>query len=90
MADPTAKASTKGPDVDPMDLYTLRFRRGMAGVQTGFLRASSLTKAEEVGHTYCNSLTGCQYISVVRSILADESILTGDAGVELRRNLASA
>lgn len=57
------------------DLYILRYRRGMTGIQTGFIRATTLQKAEAVGTSYCNSMAGCRYINVVRAVIADESIL---------------
>lgn len=61
------------------DLYILRYRRGMAGVQTGFIRAASLQKAEAVGTRYCDSLAGCRYINVIKAVIADESILRPEA-----------
>lgn len=73
--------------VASLDLYTIRYRRGTAGVQTGFVRASSLSQAEEIGRTYCSSLVGCQYITVTKAVLADESILTDH---DIRRQLATA
>jgi hypothetical protein len=81
-------ASPTGPQ---SDLYILKYRRGMTGVQTGFIRASTMDKAEKVGHSYCDSLVGCRYINVTKAVIADESILDkSDAGRELREKLASA
>jgi hypothetical protein len=60
-----------------MNLYTLRYRAGMAGVQDGFIMASSLEKAEQVGRVWCNAKFNCRYIRVQSSIIADESILAG-------------
>ena len=57
------------------DLYTLRYKYGIAGVRTGYIRASSLIKAEAVGRAFCNGLVGSRYITVEAAIIADESIL---------------
>jgi len=61
--------------MDLTNLYVLRYRRGVTGVQTGFIVASSNAKAEEVGHHYCNNLVNCRFIRVESAIIADESIL---------------
>lgn len=67
------------------DLYTIRWRKGVTGVQTGFLRASSLEKAERVGRAYCNAIPGCRYIHVVPAVIADESILDKSVAEDLSR-----
>lgn len=80
-----------GPTGQASDLYILKYRRGMTGVQTGFIRATSMVNAEKVGHAYCDSLVGCRYINVVKAVVADEMILDkSDAGRELREKLAGA
>ena len=56
-------------------LYTLRYRQGSIGVQTGYVVASSLAKAEQVGQAWCNQEAFRKYIGVIPAILADESIL---------------
>ena len=57
------------------ELYTLRYRAGVKGVLTSFIQATSLQNAVQVGQTYCNRHINHQYISVEKSIIADESIL---------------
>jgi hypothetical protein len=72
------------------DLFILKFRRGMQGVQTGFVKASSMKAAERVGQTYCDSLVGARYITVLPAILADESILGSEGeGADIRQKLAA-
>ena len=56
-------------------IYTMRYRTGSLGVQTGFLEASSQQRAEEVAQAWCNLEPFRKYISVVPAIIADESIL---------------
>lgn len=68
-----------GPAAVPLkqdaDLYIMRWRRGSAQPETGFLRATSKEKAEEVGRAYCASVPGSRFIKVDRAVLADESFL---------------
>lgn len=61
--------------MDSSQLYVLRYKKGMASPQTGFLLAESLEQAEAVGHAYCDAIPGCRYIHVYTAILADASIL---------------
>lgn len=71
------EALSSSPGAVTWDLFLLRFRKGSIGVQTGYIRASSLQRAEQVGKAYCNSRVGHRYIGVERAIVADESILPG-------------
>ncbi len=57
------------------DLFTLRFKSGSKGVTSGFVRATSLQQAARVGQAYCNQHINYTFISVERTVLADESIL---------------
>jgi hypothetical protein len=61
--------------MDGHTLYILRYKKGLAQPQTGFLIASSLQRAEAVGHAYCAGIPGCRYIHVTPAVLADETIL---------------
>lgn len=73
---PAPGASVGG---DATNLYVLRYRRGMRGVNTGFIRASSRQMAEKVAHAWCNSLPGCMFVHLEEAVLADESFLTKPA-----------
>lgn len=89
------QALLPSPDPSPShgpagDLFILKYRRGMAGVMTGFIRASTLQSAEKVGHAYCDSLPGCRYINTTKAVIADESILgPHKEAQELRDKLAA-
>lgn len=69
------------------DLYILKYRRGMSGVTTGFIMASSQRTAELVGSRYCDSIPGCRYITVTKAVIADESILTPEGQEALRESV---
>ena len=65
-----------------MNLYTLRYRAGMAGVQDGMIMATDLEKAIKVGQVWCNSRFNHRFIRVQPTIIADESIL-GEATADM-------
>jgi hypothetical protein len=56
-------------------LYILYYKKGMAHVRDGFVLASSLNKAREVGKAWCNSSPACRFVNVIPAVVADESIL---------------
>jgi hypothetical protein len=70
--------------LNPMHLYTLRYRESVQGVKTGFIVATSLKRAEEVGKHYCNSHPARRFITVESAILADESVLPDYVPPELQ------
>lgn len=63
-------------------LFTLRYRKGSIGVQTGLITAQSIGIAEQVGQWWCNQHPNCRYIGVVEAIIADESDMPGAAPAE--------
>jgi len=63
--------------MDGRNLYSIKFRKGMTGVQSGFLTASSLARAEELGHYWCDNQINCRFIRVEPAVIADESLLPG-------------
>jgi len=65
--------------MDAQQLFLLRYKKGLAQPQTGFLLATSLARAEMVGRAYCSDTPGCRYIHVAPAIIADETILKPDA-----------
>ena len=64
------------------ELYTLRYKAGVKGVLTGWIRATSQERAVLVGQAYCNRYINHTFISVDPTIVADESILDAPAPQE--------
>ena len=58
-------------------LFTLRYRRGNAGVITCFIEAEDDQQAGQIGQAYCDSLMGSRFIKVERAVVAGPSILNG-------------
>ena len=61
--------------MDAKNLYIIRYRKGMTGVQTAFITASSNARAEALGHFWCNGQVNCRFIQVIPAVIADESEL---------------
>lgn len=61
--------------MDPKNLYVLFYKSGVKGASSGFITASSLKKAEELGQHFCNSHMNYRYIRTESAILADEAEL---------------
>lgn len=60
-----------------LNLFTLRYRRGNAGVITAFIEAEDNEQAGRIGQAYCDNLMGARFIKVERAVVAGPSILDG-------------
>ena len=56
-------------------LFTLIYRRKIAGAQKGFIDATDLQQAELVGRAYCEKTDRVTFVAVESALLADASIL---------------
>ena len=62
-----------------MSIWSCRVKRGIKGVQTVYIEASTYAMADKVGRVWCASQPGYGWIanSVEPMVIADESILVG-------------
>jgi len=55
-----------------LNLYQMTYRKMMA--ETGYIEASSLQKAEELGREWCAKQPGCRFINVRDAVLCREQV----------------
>ena len=60
-----------------MKLFTMRYRDKF-NVKSGWIRASTLEKAEELGRKWCESRMGVKYLSIEDAVLAEEEVVKVD------------
>jgi hypothetical protein len=66
--------------MDAKNLYYLHYKQGVQSVKQSLIVATSGSKAEEVGHAFCDRVVNRRFIRVEPAIVADESILVAPDG----------